>query len=276
MRVGDVSKQAAILFADDRAEYDHCQFVPTYDYITWRDYGRPLIGAVRVGLAMSFIVSALALFIGGPVCAAIIFVLSALLYSVQFPIAFMLSAGIHHFLYLHRLRKHGPSWYSRQQIIDLPKAEAFELCLAACAQFERGRVTKYDDQRGYIRLSIKGNFFVTVDRNIGIILKENGPNSSILYIDSQLKLTSFRSKLIKMTWGEKWHPIVFRTDHNLNNKLMTTIISFIESVPNWDHRHVSAQEQWENLDKTASEVENSNQQNINKQAGEHHSENQAA
>jgi hypothetical protein len=248
MAVGG-STEAAIGQIDNQAEYD--QFVPTYDYITWRDYGRPLLGAVRIGLAMAIVVSALSFIIGGPFLAIIIFILSACLYTVQFPLAFLLSAFIHHHLYLHRLRKHGPAWYLKQQVLDLPMAEAFELCLAACAQFEKGKISEYDDQKGYIRLSIKGNFLVTVDRNIGIILKENGPGSTILRIDSQLKLTSLRSRLIKMCWGEKWHPIVFRTDRNLNNKLMTTIISFVDSVPNWDHRHVSMQEQWENLDKCA-------------------------
>jgi|GEM_PF-674522 len=228
-------------------------FVPTFDYIKLNDYGRPLVGAAVFGLALSCLVSTLAIFVGGPILAAMIFVLCLIIYSIQFPLAILFSAILHHGLLMHRMRKYGPVWYLRQRELDLPQAEAFELCLAACTQFERGRITSYDEKKGIIHLQIKGNFWVTVDRTVALIVKEKGPHSSLLYIDSKVKLTRFRSKLIQLTWGAKWHPIVFRTDRNLNYKVMNTITNFIDSVPNWDHRHISVQEKLENLDQAKAE-----------------------
>ncbi len=229
------------------------QFVPTYDYIKLPDYGRPLIGAAVFGLVLSCLVSTLAIFVGGPILSAMIFVLCLVIYSIQFPLAILASAALHHALLMYRMRKHGPAWYLRQRELDLPQAEAFELCLAACAQFERSRITNYDEKKGIIHLQIKGNFWITVDRTVALVVKTKGPHTSVLYIDSKVKLTRFRSKLIQLTWGAKWHPIVFRTDRNLNYKVMNTITNFIDSVPNWDHRHISVQEKLENLDQKPTE-----------------------
>lgn len=229
------------------------QFVPTYDYIKLPDYGRPLIGAAVFGLVLSCLVSTLAIFVGGPILSAMIFVLCLVIYSIQFPLAILASAALHHALLMYRMRKHGPAWYLRQRELDLPQAEAFELCLAACTQFERSRITNYDEKKGIIHLQIKGNFWITVDRTVALVVKTKGPRTSVLYIDSKVKLTRFRSKLIQLTWGAKWHPIVFRTDRNLNYKVMNTITNFIDSVPNWDHRHISVQEKLENLDQKPTE-----------------------
>ncbi|MFA6212700.1 MAG: hypothetical protein WCT03_13670 [Candidatus Obscuribacterales bacterium] len=229
------------------------QFVPTYDYIKLPDYGRPLIGAAVFGLVLSCLVSSLAIFVGGPILSAMIFVLCLVIYSIQFPLAILASAALHHALLMYRMRKHGPAWYLRQRELDLPQAEAFELCLAACTQFERSRITNYDEKKGIIHLQIKGNFWITVDRTVALVVKTKGPHTSVLYIDSKVKLTRFRSKLIQLTWGAKWHPIVFRTDRNLNYKVMNTITNFIDSVPNWDHRHISVQEKLENLDQKPTE-----------------------
>lgn len=229
------------------------QFVPTYDYIKLPDYGRPLIGAAVFGLVLSCLVSSLAIFVGGPILSAMIFVLCLVIYSIQFPLAILASAALHHALLLYRMRKHGPAWYLRQRELELPQAEAFELCLAACTQFERSRITNYDEKKGIIHLQIKGNFWITVDRTVALVVKAKSPHTSVLYIDSKVKLTKFRSKLIQLTWGAKWHPIVFRTDRNLNYKVMNTITNFIDSVPNWDHRHISVQEKLENLDQKPAE-----------------------
>lgn len=236
-------------------------FVPTYDYIKFSDYTRPLIGAATFGLVLSFIVSALAFCLSGPLMAGMMFLICLAVYTVQFPLGFLLSAFMHHCLFLHRLRKHGPTWYMRQQALDVSKEEAFELCLAACGQFDRARIIDYDEQNGLVRLQVKGNFWITVDRLVAIQVKETGPRQSTLYVDSQIKLTRFRSRLIKATWGEKWHPIVFRTDRNLNNKLMNVITNYIDSVPNWDHRHVSVQEKLENLDNYVHPVAEVSEQN---------------
>ncbi len=233
---GEVSEQ----------RFEH--FVPTYDYIKFGDYTRPLMGAATFGLVLSFIVSTLAFFVSGPLMAGMMFLICLAVYTVQFPLGFLLSAFMHHCLFLHRLRKHGPTWYIRKQTLDIPKAEAFELCLAACGQIERARISDYDEKNGVVRLQVKGNFWITVDRMVAIQVQESGPRSSVLYVDSQIKLTRFRSRLIKATWGEKWYPIVFRTDRNLNNKLMNVITNFIDSVPNWDHRHVSVEQKLEDLD----------------------------
>ena len=235
------------------AEIEFEQFVPTHDYIKLPDYGRPLIGAAVFGLTLACLVSTIALVLGGPLLSAMFFVLCLAIYSIQFPLAILISAALHHALLLYRMRKHGAVWYLRQRELDLPQAEAFELCLAACTQFERSKITEYDDKRGLIQLQIKGNFWITVDRSVTLMVKERGPHSSALYIDSKVKLTKFRSKLIRLTWGEKWHPVVFRTDRNLNYKVMNTITNFIDSVPNWDHRHVSVQEKMENLDQLHSQ-----------------------
>ena len=206
-----------------QVEIEFEQFVPTCDYIKLPDYGRPLIGAAVFGLALSCLVSTLAFFLGGPILASMIFVLCLIIYSIQFPIAILFSAAVHHGLLVYRMRKYGPVWYLRQRQLEFPQAEAFELCLAACTQFERGRITNFDEKKGIIHLQIKGNFWVTVDRTVALIVKENGPQSSFLYIDSKVKLTRFRSKLIQLTWGAKWHPIVFRTDRNMNYKVMRCV-----------------------------------------------------
>ncbi|CAN5261239.1 hypothetical protein BH11CYA1_BH11CYA1_02010 [soil metagenome] len=240
---------------ETQSEIEFEQFIPSTDYIKLPDYARPIIGAAVFGLVLSLLISTLALILGGPILAGIFLILCLVIYSIQFPLAMIFSAALHHAILLYRMRKYGPVWYLRQRELDLPQAEAFELCLAACSQFERSEITEYDDKKGIIHLEIKGNFWITVDRSVTLVVKGKGLHSSVLYIDSKVKLTKFRSKLIRLTWGEKWHPIVFRTDRNLNYKVMNTITNFIDSVPNWDHRHISVQERMESLDKAEAKPE---------------------
>lgn len=107
---------------------------------------------------------------------------------------------------------------------------------------------------GIINLRVKGNFWVTVDRAVQISISRDldaseGSPRSKLCIDAQVRLTKFRTAMIRSVWGEKWFPIVFRTDLNLNNKILDNITEFIQSVPNWDHKHISVSEDehWRNL-----------------------------
>lgn len=245
------------------------RFVPTLDYISPRDYIRPIGGAFLFGACIAALVSSFGLFFG-PTCSALLFCFCLVVYTIQFPITFLISALVHHQVYLHRLRKYGPEWFVRERILEMPRAEAFELCLAACGHIPRAIIVGYDDQLGLINLRVKGNFWITVDRSVQISVNSDNeapddkPRSK-LCIDAQVRLTKLRTAIIKTVWGEKWYPIVFRTDRNLNNKLLDAITEFIQSVPNWDHRHISVSEEEHWLDLIGRPAEN-NQSELNNAA----------
>lgn len=229
--------------AIDRVEE---RFVPTFDYIRPRDYLRPLAGACLFGICVAAVVSSFGL-IFGPACSGLLFIFCLVVYTIQFPITFLISAFVHHQVFLHRLKRYGPEWFIRERNLDMPPAEAFELCLAACGHIPKAHIVSFDDSAGIINLRVKGNFWVTVDRAVQISISrdleapEGNPRSK-LCIDAQVRLTKFRTAMIRSVWGEKWFPIVFRTDRNLNNKILDNITEFIQSVPNWDHKHISVSE----------------------------------
>lgn len=245
------------------------EFVPTLDYITPRDYLRPMLGAFLFGAGVAAIVSCFGL-VMGPGGSLLLFLFCLAVYTIQFPITFFISAVVHHQVYLHRLRKYGPEWFVRDHIVEMPQAEAFELCLAACGHIPRANIVAYDDNHGWIKLRVKGNFWVTVDRTVKISIErdneapEDKPRTR-LCIDAKVRLTKFRTHLIKLVWGDKWYPIVFRTDRNLNSKLLDSITEFVHSVPNWDHRHISVSEDehWNNLIGLDKANEDSSQQTNN-------------
>jgi hypothetical protein len=140
-------------------------------------------------------------------------------------------------VFLHRLRTYGPQFYSTEITVDTPAAEAFELCLAATSDLPKSKIVGMDEKNGTIMVSMKGNFWITVDRQVTLRVRASGADKSIVSVDPSIKLTAYRKKLIRLIWGDKWYPLIFRSDVNWNRKIMASITSYIESVPNWDHRY---------------------------------------
>jgi hypothetical protein len=206
------------------------------DLLSVRDYLRPMGGGVVYAILCSLLFTFPLVATVNFVPLLVAFAISSIL-IVEMALIMGLSAFIHHRVFLYRLRKYGPRFYSTEITVDSPAAEAFELCLAATSDLPKSKIVGMDEKNGAIMVSMKGNFWITVDRQVTLRVRPFGTDKSIVSVDPSIKLTPFRRKLIRLIWGDKWYPLIFRSDVNWNRKIINSITGYIESVPNWDHRY---------------------------------------
>ena len=230
-----IGSRSGNLCSGDRALYDP-PLEAREDLLSAGDYLRPMAGGAAYGLLCSILISLplmLSLsFLPMMIAAAV----SAILVT-EMAFVMGVSCLVHHKLFLYRLRKYGPQFYSTEMTVDSPCAEAFELCLAATSDLPKSKIVGMDEKKGIIMVSMKGNFWITVDRQVTLKVRPFGTDKSIVSVDPSIRLTAPRRKLIRMVWGDKWYPLIFRSDVNWNRKIITTLTQYIESVPNWDHRY---------------------------------------
>ena len=201
-----------------------------------RDYGRPIMGGVVYALAYSALIGIPMIFMGGLLAAWVVAVVAAIM-VIDMAATMGIAACIHHRIFVHRLRKYGPSYYNTEIEVDTPPAEAFELCLAATSDLPKSKIVKMDEKAGTMLVSIKGNFWITVDRQLTLRVRQKDHSQSVISIDPSIKLTSFRRRFMRLIWGDKWYPLIFRSDVNWNRKILNQVTTYIQSVPNWDHRY---------------------------------------
>jgi hypothetical protein len=212
------------------------QLITREDWYSPRDYVRPVIGGAVYGLLCGIVFSGPLLLATGFMSALISFGLTAVLVT-EMAVVMAASAFIHHQVFVHRLRKYGPQFYSSDIAVDTPAAEAFELCLAATSELPKAKIVGMDEKKGTIMVTLKGNFWITVDRQVTLRVKAADEGKAVISIDPSIKLTPVRRKLIRFIWGDKWYPLIFRSDVNWNRKIIDSVTNYIASVPNWDHRY---------------------------------------
>lgn len=221
---------------DANDELDEPPLDARLDLYTARDYLRPMAGGAVYAIICGSLFCLPIAVTAGPWGMMIAFgVACGLIAEISGMMA--LSALIHHQIFLHRMRKYGPQFYSSEVSLETPAAEAFELCLAATSELPKSKIIGMDEKKGTVMVSLKGNFWITVDRQVTIRVKSVDDGKSTISIDPSVKLTRFRRNLIRLIWGEKWYPLIFRSDVSWNRKIMASVVEYISSVPNWDHKH---------------------------------------
>jgi hypothetical protein len=202
-----------------------------------RDYWRPMQGGAAYAALECLLISPLLL--TGNIVALWIFTAIAAFIVLETMLIIGVSAGIHHRVFVHRLRKYGPAYYNSEITVDAPQAEAFELCLAATSDLPKSKIVSMDEKEGTLLVTLKGNFWTTVDRQVRLKVRGSKEShlQSIISVDPSVKLTPFRRKIMRLVWGDKWYPLIFRSDVNWNRKILNSVTTYIESVPNWDHRY---------------------------------------
>lgn len=206
------------------------------DYISPKDYIRPVIGASILACGYSAIFTVFrAMFSTTAYSAA---PGDFFLFIPFFAVAILTSAVIHHQVWLYRLRKHGVEAFEVYHDLDMPVEEAFELCLASSAQLRDSKIEKCDDANKAVVVRVKGNFWITVDRLVEISVQPVSENKTRMKVKSVVKLTRVRTWLFEAVWGQKWQPLLFRSDFKRNKKIMSEILSFVQNVPNWDHKYL--------------------------------------
>lgn len=219
------------------------------DYIQPIDYCRPLIGAFGFALVYGTVCSILSAMFTGFAFAPCVF--AGICFTM--PLLVLVSAFFHHQLWVYRLRKHGSEAFENHETLAMPLEEAFELALAASAQFKNSKVEKCDQKNNTIRVRVKGNFWVTVDRVVEIKVHRVTSVKSRISVNSVIRLTRFRELMFAMVWGPKWQPILFRTDFNKNKKIMDEITTFVQNIPNWDHKYLPGESYKQLNDQLATE-----------------------
>jgi hypothetical protein len=232
LRLGSTSKSAS----SNAADLFDPPLIAREDLFSARDYLRPMAGGAVYAIICSVLFTLPLVLSASFIPLLIAFAISAIL-IVEMSFMMGLSALIHHRVFLHRLRKYGPQFYSSEVTVDAPAAEAFELCLAATSDLPKSKIVGLDEKNGAIMVSMKGNFWITVDRQVTLKVRPFGTDKSIVSVDPSIKLTPIRKKLIRLIWGDKWYPLIFRSDVNWNRKIINSLTAYIESVPNWDHRY---------------------------------------
>ncbi len=106
------------------------------DHIQPQDYLRPLLGATVYALAFTAPGTLIGLSMGLGFTRFM---------SMQFGVATMIvgllliSAMVHHVVWLRRLKNHGASAFVAYEDLEMPLEEAFELCLAATTQLPKSK-----------------------------------------------------------------------------------------------------------------------------------------
>lgn len=198
------------------------------DYIKSADFLRPMVGGLVYGFVFYL---PLSFAFGGIFCCSMALGMGCLI---------LFAALVQWTIWQSRLKKEGPAAFQRFLELDMPYETAFELSLAATANLKRAKIENFNEASGHIGLRVKGNFWVTVDRAVDIIVQRVDSSHSRLNIGSVAKVTKFRDQLFRLIWGMKWYPIIVTNDINLNRKLLNQIVAAIENVPNWDYKHVSS------------------------------------
>lgn len=205
------------------------------DYIKPVDYVRPFLGGLMVGVIYFGLV--LLPFLKWPV----IYLAGVVAFSIPMVLTFMISACVHHAVWVYRLKKYGQEAFETFHDLEMPLEEAFELCLAATTQLKDSKIERCDQSRGVIQIRVKGNFWITVDRLVEIAVQRVTSNKVRVKVASVIKLTAGRTYLIEKTWGKKWKPLLFRTDAGKNKKLMNALVTYIQSIPDWDHKYIAVE-----------------------------------
>lgn len=206
------------------------------DYIRPIDYIRPLAG----GLTLSLGYLSLWLLWVAPLVEARYWMnpLGVATFMATMGSTILLSAFLHHQAWLYRLRKYGVEAFEVYHDLELPLEEAFELCLASSAQLRDSKIEKCDDTNKAVEVRVSGNFWITVDRLVEISVQKVTEDKTRMKVKSVIKLTPVRTFLFQAVWGPKWQPLLFRSDFSKNKKIMCEILSFVQNVPNWDHKYL--------------------------------------
>lgn len=204
-------------------------------YIKPSDYLRPCAGGVVVGLSYFSLVLFPFLFVHPA-----IYFSGVVSFAIPTFLLFLFSAFIHHQLWIYRLKKYGTDAFEVFHDLEMNADQAFELCLAATTQLKDSRIETCNESEGVIKVRVKGNFWVTVDRVVDIVIDQVSPDKTRVKVASVINLTPARTYLIEKAWGPKWQPLLFRTDVSKNRKIMDALLVYLQSIPNWDYKYVPA------------------------------------
>lgn len=205
------------------------------------DFLRPACGGLTYATAYSMmcvLVASPAVLQVAPPLSSMLLLMWAITMVTSITGVFLLSAVVHYLVWQHRLKQEGTAAFARSFEVEMPFESAFELCLAATAQLRRAQIEQLDDEKGRILLRVKGNFWLTVDRQVDISVQRIDVNRSRLVIASVAKVTKLRDKLFYLIWGQKWYPIIISTDINFSRKILNQLVAAVQAVPNWDYKHI--------------------------------------
>jgi len=201
------------------------------DFIQPQDYLRPLVGMTVYSL----------IFAGTPYALGILSGYFPLTFPLGFASmmigTFLISAMVHHYIWWRRLKTQGAAAFVAVENLDLPLAEAFELCLAATTQLRNAKMESFEDGKS-ISVRIQADFFNSTDRIVDIKFEQLDENKTRIFIDYSAKLTAFRSFIIEKVWGPKWAPIFYRLDGKKNQETLSQITDYLQRVPEWNHKYV--------------------------------------
>ena len=95
-------------------------------------------------------------------------------------------------------------------------------------------------KKGTIVVSVKETALIAADWLVTIRVNSAKDDTSVISVDPSRRLPTSRKKLVSFVWGEKWTPLVIRSgrrDGEWNRKIINLFTTYLESVPNWDHRY---------------------------------------
>jgi hypothetical protein len=223
---------------DVNVDFNEPQLEAREDWYQPRDYLRPLVGGAVYGFCYAMVCSfLLTLLFDYPLMPALALIC---IVTVEMALLVPISAFIDHQTFLGRLRKYGPQFYRSETTLAMPKAESFELCLAATSELPNSKIIGVDEKKGTIVVSVKEVSWIDADWHVTIKIKPTGDSTSIISVDPSRKQTPYRRNLLNLVWGEKWTPLIFRSgrrDGEWNRKIINSFTEYLESVPNWDHRY---------------------------------------
>lgn len=229
--------------------------------LTWQDYLDAALVGIKILLAYALINVAI-LLIFAPLMAGvpiwnlrvmalminIICSPMAIILILEFPAILAVSDAIYRF----RLKKYGSDAFVRQHKLPMTQAEAFELCLAAISQLPKSSLACADEEQGLIVARVKQIPLMRPDRNVYIALSETVESGQV---ETTVKVSTgpyhtkagsiFMGSLLGDTFSKVPRPGMF----NINRQMLETISNYINSVPNWDHKHISVSEDehWKSL-----------------------------
>lgn len=134
--------------------------------------------------------------------------------------------------FLDLLSRRGVAAFLTYEDVNLPAAQAYELCLAAAMQIRSALIVQTDEcERICVRVKS------VPDRTIVIRLDSLRKGKTRISIDCVKHWSSLRSKLVRQLFASKFEQLILRVDDGQNAELIAKTAEFIRETPNWDYMY---------------------------------------
>ncbi len=126
----------------------------------------------------------------------------------------------------------GISTYLTYEDVNLPVAQAYELCLASTMQLRSALIVRSGESE-WICARVKA----VPDRTVVIRLERLRNGDTRIAIECVKHWSAIRSSLFRQLFGRKFEQLMLRIDDGLNAELIEEVASFVRNTPNWDYKY---------------------------------------